>query len=123
MQAVAVYFPSGAYVRAEVAADQAARQRGLTGRRAVPEDTGMLFDFGRSAPHRFWMEGTLVPLDMVFFGPDYAVVHVVKSARPLDRSTYGGRVSSRYVLEVAGGWVDRHGVTVGQRAAVFRLPT
>ncbi len=123
MQPVAVYFPSGARVLAEVAADQAARQHGLMGRRAVPEGTGMLFDFGRPDRHAFWMEGTLVPLDMVFFDPSFTVVDVVKGARPLDRSAYGGRVSSRYVLEVAGGWADRHRVSVGDRVVVFRLPS
>ncbi len=92
------------------------------GRTRVPEGTGMLFDMGRLDVHRFWMEGTLVPLDMVFMGPDWVVVGIVPNAVPFDRTLRGVQALSRYVLEVPGGWSARHGVVPGQRADVVVLP-
>lgn len=122
MPTVSVYFPSGAAVRAEVAMDQASRQHGLMGRSSVPDGTGMLFDMERVARHTIWMAGTLVPLDVVFFDPSFTVVEVVERAVPLDRRPRGGLAPSRYLLEVPGGWTARHGVVVGQRAAIVRPP-
>lgn len=123
MQTVTVYFPSGATVRAELATDQASRQHGLMGRRSLPDGTGMLFDMGRVDRHAFWMAGTLVPLDMVFFDTAFGVVDVVERAVPLSRVPRGGRAASRYALEVPGGWAARHGVAVGQRASLVRPPS
>jgi len=120
---VAVYFPSGASVRAELAQSPEAIRRGLSGRAQVPDGTGMLFDMGRTAPHRFWMRDTRVGLDMIFLDAGRAVVGVVERAAPLDPTPRGVAAPSRYVLEVPAGWSDRHGVAVGQRAELVALPS
>src|SRR5579875_3705494 len=39
---------------------------GLMFRKSVPDDGGMLFDWGLSKESQMWMENTLVPLDMLF---------------------------------------------------------
>lgn len=120
---VAVYFPSGARVLAELVTDRRAIERGLSRRSSVPDGTGMLFDMGSLYAHRFWMADTWVPLDMVFIEPRYRhVVGVVADAQPLDPTLVGVPAPSRYVLEVPGGWCARNGVSVGQRATVVRLP-
>lgn len=105
-----VSFPEvGATVTAEWAADR----RGLMGRRALPEGQGMLFDMGRNADHGVYMKNTLIPLDMIFISAAGVVVGIVECARPLDETLRTVGVSSRYVLEVNGGWCRRHGVRVG----------
>jgi len=119
---VAVYSPSGARVLAELADRPETILRGLAGRAAVPDGTGMPFDMGFSAPHRFWMRDTLVALDMVFLSPDGTVVGVVERAAPGDPALRGVDAPSRYVLEVPAGWCARHGVAVGQRVEVVALP-
>lgn len=122
MTRVAVYLPSGARVLAELAADRDAILRGLSHRTEVPDGTGMLFDMGYSAPHRFWMRDTWVALDMVFLDEGLAVVGVVEGAAPGGTALLGVEAPSRYVLEVPAGWCARHGVAVGQRTAVVALP-
>ena len=119
---VAVYFPSGARVLAEFAYTWAAIERGLMHRPSVPYGTGMLFDMGHLAVHRFWMKDTLVPLDMVFIAPNWTVVGIVENAMPHDVTLRGVDAPSRYVLEVPGGWCARNGVEAGQMATVVRLP-
>ena len=119
---VAVFFPSGARVFAELVTARPDIERGLMHRPSVPDGTGMLFDMGSVGPHRFWMKGTLVPLDMVYIAPDGAIVDIARNAVPLDEGLYGAGVLSRYVLEVPGGWCARHGVEAGQMVTVVRLP-
>jgi len=88
-------------------------------RRTVPEGTGMLFDMGRTAVHRFWMKHTWVPLDQVFLNAAGGVVGIIQNRAPGDLAARGVDVPSRYVLEVPGGWCWRHGVCVGQRAVAL----
>ena len=122
MNRVAVYFPSGAQVFAEYATRAEEILRGLSRRAEVPDGTGMLFDMGTVALHRFWMRDTWVGLDMIFLDPAWTVVGVVAGAAPGDPALLGVATPSRYVLEVPAGWVARNGVAVGQRAQVVRLP-
>lgn len=48
-------------------AQTANQQRdGLSGREAVPEGTGMLFQFGSRAEQQVWMAGATIPLDVAW---------------------------------------------------------
>jgi hypothetical protein len=49
----------------EIAATEAAREKGLMLRRFLPADRGMLFEFDRVEPAAFWMKNTYVPLDII----------------------------------------------------------
>jgi len=120
---VAVYFPSGAQVRAELADRADTILRGLSGRAEVPDGTGMLFDMGSVALHRFWMRDTLVGLDMVFLDPEGLVVGIVADAAPLTSDLRGVLAPSRYVLEVPAGWCARSGVAPRQRAVFVSPPS
>ena len=91
MNHVAVYFPSGARVFAELVTSRTDIERGLMHQPHVPDGTGMLFDMGHVAPHRFWMKDTLVPLDMVFISPRGVVVGIVYRAVPHDITLRGVR--------------------------------
>lgn len=122
MDNVAVYFPLGAVVRAELANRLDTILRGLSGRAAVPDGTGMLFDMGHAAVQRFWMRDTLVGLDMVFLDADLTVVGIVADTVPGDPALRGVDAPSRYVLEVPAGWCARNGVMPRQRAEVVALP-
>lgn len=122
MNHVAVYFPSGARVFAELVTSRTDIERGLMHQPHVPDGTGMLFDMGHVAPHRFWMKDTLVPLDMVFISPAWVVVGIVYRAVPHDITLRGVSAASRYVLEVPGGWSTRNWVAPGQMVTVVRLP-
>ena len=103
-----------AAVRVEVARTPEEREHGLMGRSRLDPDAGMIFVFGESAPHGFWMKNTLIPLDMIFIGDDGRVVAVVER-RPLSLEVTDGGVASRYVLEVNAGWAREHGVAPGDR--------
>jgi len=107
-------------VQAEVARTDDERERGLMFRRKLAPEAGMLFVMPGDRDWTFWMKNTLIPLDLVFADKDGRVVGVVEDARPLDESSRKAGTPSRYVLEVNGGWCQKHGVGVG---ATLGLPT
>jgi uncharacterized membrane protein (UPF0127 family) len=107
-------------VKLEVAASKEEIENGLMFRTSMPETQGMVFLFH---PHRqvaFWMYHTLIPLDMLFIrnGKIVAICKQVppcKSEVPTDCPTYPvtGMLDVSEVVEVNGGFCDRHGVKEG----------
>lgn len=97
----------------EIADTDAERAQGLMHRAAMPRFSGMLFIF--DAPQRavFWMENTLIPLDMLFID-DFGVVQTIhENAIPLDRTGIDGGPGIRYVLEINGGMSATLGLEPG----------
>jgi uncharacterized membrane protein (UPF0127 family) len=109
-------------VQVELARTDEERARGLMNRRQLAEDAGMLFLFSESEPRAFWMKNTLIPLDMLFIDEGGRVVGLLERAEPLTTSPRDPGVPSRYVLEVNGGWAERHGVRPGDRVRFEGVP-
>jgi len=61
-------------VTVEIADDPEERQQGLMGREMLDPDSGMLFIFDEPQVLTFWMKDTLIPLDIIFFGPQGALL-------------------------------------------------
>lgn len=57
-----------------LADDPAERSQGLMGVDELGDLDGMLFVFSQEALAGFWMKGTLIPLDIAFFGDDKELV-------------------------------------------------
>ncbi len=109
-----------AVVEVELARTREEQARGLMFRERIGRDEGMLFVFPEEGEHAFWMKNTLIPLDMIFIDGLGTVSGVVPRAEPrTETPRSGGRC--RYVLEVAGGWADEHGVKAGDKV-LFRGP-
>jgi uncharacterized protein len=97
----------------EIADTEDLRAQGLMNRASLPSAAGMLFVYPAPMTARFWMENTLIPLDMIFAGPDGQILHVHENAIPLDRTTINGGAGVKYVLEINGGLSSRLGIAVG----------
>lgn len=104
-------------VDAEVADTPAERARGLMNREHLDEMQGMVFLWKEPERNVFWMKDTLIPLDMIFIR-EGKVVAISANARPMDESTVDPGVDSDVVLEVNGGWAQRHQVEVGDMVKV-----
>lgn len=113
--------PTGTIARfnVEVADDAAERAKGLMHRERLPTASGMLFVYSRASNVSFWMENTLIPLDMIFVDPSGTVLRVHENAIPRDRTPIAGGPGIKLVLEINGGLARRMGVTEG---AVIRHP-
>jgi uncharacterized membrane protein (UPF0127 family) len=104
-------------VRLEVAAEPAARARGLMGRTEVPEGTGMVFLYPEDVAEAYWMKNTLVPLSIAFVAADGRVVSVAEmtpcKADPCP--SYPPAGPYRYAVELAAGSFGAAGVGPGAK--------
>jgi uncharacterized membrane protein (UPF0127 family) len=111
---------NGARWQVELAMTDAARYRGLSGRRNVSPGHGMLFIYPDAAERQYVMRGCLVQLDIAFIGPDLRVIRTWTMVVETDPRALqeGGRVyhsdgAAQYVLEVPAGALDAAGVQPG----------
>ncbi|KKS65821.1 MAG: hypothetical protein UV67_C0010G0010 [Parcubacteria group bacterium GW2011_GWC1_43_12] len=110
--------------KAELAASDYDRARGLMFRKKLPEDSGMLFIFKDEAARSFWMKDTLIPLDVIFIGADKKVVSVFSDVLPCENDpcpaiNSGG--GSKYVLEINAGLAQKYGIKEGD-GVKFLIP-
>ena len=104
----------GVALQVEVAATLEERRRGLSGRREVPNGTGMLFVFPDQAQRTFWMKDTPTALSLAFLDLDGLVTQMEDMA-PLSETPHTSRDPAEYVLEVPRGWFQEMAIEVGDR--------
>lgn len=109
----------------ELAKTPREQQVGEMFRTQVPADGGMLFPWGAPQQSDMWMENTLVPLDIVFIGPDLRVQSIVENAVPQSLAHISSHGPALATLELAGGVTAKLGIMVGDKveAASLALPT
>lgn len=99
----------------EIADSEIEREYGLMCRNSLAADRGMLFLFDHADYQAFWMRNTLIPLDIVYIGPDGRVVSIVRNARPLDESPLPSGGKTQFTLELAAGRAAQIGLLPGDR--------
>jgi uncharacterized membrane protein (UPF0127 family) len=99
--------------RIEIADTTEERSKGLMFRNELAPDAGMLFDYGHEQEASFWMQNTLIPLDMIFIGADGVVKTIHVNAKPLDTTAIPSGVPIQFVLEIPGGRSREIGLAVG----------
>jgi uncharacterized protein len=103
----------------EVADDADTRATGLMNRPKMATGAGMLFVYASPKHASFWMENTLIPLDMIFADATGTVTRVHENAQPMDRTSIDGGEGVQFVLEINGGLAGRMGIAPG---TVLRHP-
>jgi uncharacterized protein len=106
---------------AELATDDAQRQRGLMMRQSLPPNHGMLFVFPRTDPQAFWMKNTLIQLDMLYFDAARRLVSMQLNVPPCQADpcpVYPSEGPARYVLELSGGTARLIGVQPGDELTI-----
>jgi uncharacterized protein len=87
--------------------------RGLMFRPFLPEDEGMLFDFGAEDVLTMWMKNTLVPLDMIFVSHDGHIVSIRRNAVPMSEEYIQSDRPAIAVIEVKAGTAEKIRISVG----------
>ena len=82
-------------------------------KKTLPNNHGMLFDYGISDNHKMWMKNTLIPLDIIFLGANKEVLGFVENAKPLSMDSLSIDEDSRYALEMNAGWVKKNNISRG----------
>ncbi len=115
---VTIESPDGklrASVNVELADTEQKREVGLMFRKHLDANAGMIFIFPSSQPQTFWMHNTEIPLDIIFADTDARVIGIVDNAVPYSDRAVGVSGSSRFVLEVNGGFARARGIVAGDR--------
>ena len=100
----------------EVADNDDTRERGLMFRTQMAPNAGMLFDFKTPQQTQFWMENTVLPLDMLFLDQRGSVVGITRDTVPLSEAIIDSREPVRFVIELNAGAARKLGIAVGDRA-------
>jgi uncharacterized membrane protein (UPF0127 family) len=116
--AVNIYVELGGQkVKVDLASTPAAQTQGLSGRKSLSSDEGMLFIFNKVGKYPFWMKDMNFPIDIIWITEDMKVDYIKKNALPqLYPETYGPGVNdmdAKYVLEVVSGFSDKNNIKVG----------
>lgn len=82
----------------KVAKTDEERQKGLSNKKELPQNEGMLFVFDTPEEVSFWMKDTLIPLDIIFIDKDKKVIRTYAGI-PNDE-TFLTEDNVLYVLEV-----------------------
>lgn len=84
--------------KVEIADTPEKQEKGLMGRKSLPEDQGMLFIYDEPQDLSYWMKNTLISLDIIFIDDDMEVVSV-KQGQPMSEEPIT-EDDVQYVLEV-----------------------
>jgi uncharacterized membrane protein (UPF0127 family) len=105
-------------IQIEVADTPSTRAAGLQDRTGLEQDKGMLFVFPAEAQLKFWMEKTLIPLDIIYVSEDFKIVDIIPDAQPCRESPctiYPSRGKCRYAIEVNAGFTKINHINVGDK--------
>ncbi|MGO4165449.1 DUF192 domain-containing protein [Novosphingobium sp. PhB55] len=101
----------------EVARSEAEQAKGLMFRTEMGVDEGMIFPRKAPAPAAFWMRNTVIPLDLLFIGPDHRILNIAANARPYDETPLPSAGPVIAVLELNGGRAAQLGIAPGDEVS------
>ena len=111
-------FPEGKTIKLDLVDTPETREIGLMCVTKMPRAYGMMFVFAQDMYLNFWMKNTLVPLDIIWIGPDKKItvihekLHESTVETPDDKVvTAGGK--GQYVLELRSGEASRRHLKPG----------
>jgi uncharacterized membrane protein (UPF0127 family) len=114
----------------ELALDATTRYQGLSGRRAIEPNGGLLFVHATEGPHAMVMRDCAIPIDVAFldFSGEVVAIHEMRPELPRrpaeSQSEYESRLQvypsgapAGFAIETAGGRLSEVGLQVGDRVA------
>lgn len=99
-------------IQAEIAATEAARQRGLMARQTMGPNEGMLFVFDRPAGVCMWMKNTPLALSVAFIDAEGKIVNI-EDMQPNTTDSHCAKKLIRYALEMNQGWFKQKNIKPG----------
>lgn len=107
---------NGKKINLLIAKDEKDRQKGLSGRKSLAQNQGMIFIFDHPDRYGFWMKDMLFPIDIIYINTD-KVVYIVKNApaggQVQNLTIYRPNDPANYVLELNAGQSDKLNIKEG----------
>jgi hypothetical protein len=115
---------NGQTFRLELALDDASRTQGLSDRKSIAEDGGMLFKFAVPRKTQFVMRRCYVPIDLIFIDDDGYIdsLHAMEVIEPVGGARWKNPSSGYptagfvvYAVELKGGKIAELGLKRGEK--------
>ncbi len=103
------------HFRVELARTPQEQSKGLMFRTQMGPDEGMIFPFDPPRGASFWMRNTVIPLDLIFVGPDGRILNIAANAVPYDETHLISNGEAKAVLELIGGRAAQLGIVPGDK--------
>jgi uncharacterized membrane protein (UPF0127 family) len=116
-----VVFPNGTTINAIPAQSQLEILQGLRYYDTLPPDRGMIFIYAKPDQHPFWTYQAKFPVDILWMDKEHRIVEMSLNTPPCGSTSsrtcpiYGGKLDSRFVLEVKAGVAAQNGLRFGDR--------
>jgi len=102
----------------EIADTPLKRQIGLKLREDLDKDQGMLFIFDDPGVYQFWMQDTLIPLDIIWLNEEWEVVYMSENTPICEEiicARINPKISAKYVFEINAGVASEIELEVGSQ--------
>lgn len=110
----------------EIASTPAKRGQGLSDRKSLCENCGMLFIFDQPGIYPLWMRRMYFDIDILWIREN-KVVEITFGAKvpppeefETPKTFYQSRIPIDSVLEVNAGWVDKNRIKIGDKVEKLR---
>ena len=97
-------------------------QKGLSGRKKICPDCGMLFIFPQKDIYSFWMKKMNFSLDIIWINED-KIVEMVEGAQVPNGDNIPVYVPSKKadkILEVNAGFCQKHDIKLGDKIIIYK---
>lgn len=105
---------NGVTLSTEVASTARQRYMGLSFRRKLDNDAGMLFVYESTQSLTFTMRNTLIPLSIAFISADL-VINEIHHMNVGPGQLFPSNIAAQYALEVNQGWFEANGIEPGMK--------
>jgi uncharacterized membrane protein (UPF0127 family) len=110
------YFPialGDKTIRVQLAITPAEQEQGLMWRESLGADEGMLFVFSEDSRRYFWMQNTLLNLNLGFFTADGRLNETQELFAHDTTQAVSASDRIRFVLELNAGWFAKNNIATG----------
>lgn len=106
----------GKILKVDLAINKDEQAKGLSGRKKIEKETGMLFVFEKPSINYFWMKDMSFPIDIIWINESFKIINIEKNIKPESYpTTFGPKENSMYVLEVEAGFAEKNNLKVGEK--------
>lgn len=104
----------------EIADNEKKRERGLSYRKNLKEDYGMIFISNNDGPLGIWMKDMNFPIDIIWVNKHFEIVHIEENVSPdTFPETFKSDVPARFVIEVEAGFIENNNIKKGDLMTIL----
>lgn len=109
-------------IKAELAETKEQQERGLGGRKGMPDDYGLLYILPKPYFYDFWMKDMKFPIDIIWVDRNQNIVDITRNLTPDSYPRIFQPVRpAQFVIEVNAGFTDKYGIKIGDPVTIPKI--